>query len=570
MRLQKRTWRIQCLLVVLIAALAVSGNAQNSQLGSVKFPTSGSEKAQASFLRGLAALHSFWYEEALEAFRDSTRIEPDFMMGYWGEAMAHNHPLWSEQDTVAARQVIAKIKDSPKLTPRERAYLGAVKLLYGESDKRDRDLAYSAAMEKVYHDYADDLDGAAFYSLSLLGMVSMDEKSYRLQARAGAIALDVYQKNPYHPGAAHYIIHAFDDPDHAILALPAARRYADIAPEAHHARHMPSHIFLQLGMWAEAAASNESSWKTSDAWMKRKNLSPNVRDYHSLHWLLYVYLQQGRYRKADELLTLMKQTMSESTYDNKLRPNYYENNYANMAAAFVVETERWELATKFFPTSSPGEPAAEPAAMSGHSGHGAAPTSSSSSSTAVSSDGPMTVRSSNRSQTLPLFVRGLAGAVNSSGEAERSLTALKATSRGDGRGAGMLGIRELEVAALEAATKQDYDGAISSMKQATSLEEAMGPPSGPPGIIKPSHELYGEILLRAGKPREAAEQFRIALLRQPNRARSLLGSARAAAKSGDTAGAATAYAKLLDQWQQADEGLAELREARDYLKNAKL
>ena len=175
-------------------------------------------------------------------------------------------------------------------------------------------------MEKIYRDYPDDLDAAAFYSLSLLGLVRSEDRSYRLQARAGAIALEVYQKNPNHPGAAHYIIHAFDDPDHAILALPAARRYAGIAPEAHHARHMPSHIFLQLGMWPEAAASNQSAWESSDAWMKRKKLSPNVRDYHSLHWLLYVHLQQGHYRKAEELLTLMKKTMSESTYDNKLRP----------------------------------------------------------------------------------------------------------------------------------------------------------------------------------------------------------------------------------------------------------
>jgi tetratricopeptide (TPR) repeat protein len=569
----KLNWRIQFLLIAMIAALAVSVSAQNSRLGNVKFETSGSEKAQASFLRGLAALHSFWYEEALEAFRESTKIDPDFMMGYWGEAMAHNHPLWSEQDTTAARLVIAKFRETPKLTQRERDYLNAVKALYadgGDTDKRARDAVYSAAMEKVYRAYTDDLDAAAFYSLSLLGLVRMEEKSYRLQAQAAAIALDVYQKNPNHPGAAHYIIHAFDDPDHAILALPAARRYADIAPEAHHARHMPAHIFLQLGMWPEAAASNESAWEASDAWVKRKNLPITMRDYHSLHWLLYVYLQQGRYRKADELLTLMKQTMSESTYDNKLRPGYYENNYANMAAAFVVETERWELATKFFPASSIDGPVApEPAAMSGHSGHSAPQTSSSSSSTPVSSDGPVTVRASNRSQTLPLFVRGLAGAVVGSAQAEKSLIALKAVPGGDGPAVGILGVRELEIAALAAAMKLDYDRAITSMKQATSLEEAMGPPSGPPGLIKPSHELYGEILLRAGRPREAAEQFRIALLRQPNRARSLLGSARAAAKSGDAAGASSAYAKLLDQWQQADEGLPELREARDYLKQPK-
>ena len=190
-------------------------------------------------------LHSFWYEEALEAFRESTKVEPDFMMGYWGEAMAHNHPLWSEQDTPAARQVIAKIKDTPKLTARERAYLDAVKLLYGEGDKRARDAAYSAAMEKIYRDYPDDLDAAAFYSLSLLGLVRSKTRVIACRRSAGAIALEVYQKNPNHPGAAHYIIHAFDDPDHAILALPAARRYAEhrsgsTSRAAHAFAHFPA------------------------------------------------------------------------------------------------------------------------------------------------------------------------------------------------------------------------------------------------------------------------------------------------------------------------------------------
>lgn len=565
MQPQKRTWRIQVLMLALILALASSAPAQDSQLGKVEFPTSGSPAAQAHFLRGLAALHSFWYEEALDAFRESTRIEPDFMMGFWGEAMAQNHPLWSEQDTAAARQVIAKIKDVPRLTARERAYLDAVRLLYGEGDKRARDAAYSAAMEKVYRNYPDDLDAAAFYSLSLLALVNTQEKSYRLQAKAAAIALEVYQKNPSHPGAAHYIIHAFDDPDHAILALPAARRYAGIAPEAHHARHMPAHIFLQLGMWPEAAASNESAWEASDAWMKRKNLSTSVRDYHSLHWLLYCYLQQGRYSKAEQLLFLMKKVMSESTYDNKLRPGYYENNYANMAAAFVVETERWELAAKLFPPArvdekSPGDQTA----MGSHGGHGAMQATSTATSAASSTYGTLTVRSANSSQTLPLFIRGLASAIAGSTEAETSLAGLRAILHGNASAAETMDIKELEVAALVAAVKQDRATAVALMKRATTLEEALGPPSGPPGLIKPSHELFGEILLRAGEPEAAAAQFKIALLRQPNRARSLLGLARAAAKNGDQHAAAAAYAKLLDQWQQADESLPELREARDF------
>lgn len=561
MRLLVNTWKLHILMVLLIGALAMSASAQTSELGNVKFETSGSERAQAHFLRGLAALHSFWYEEALEAFRESTKVEPDFMMGFWGEAMALNHPLWSEQDTTAAREVIAKIKDTSKLTPRERAYLNAVKMLYADGDKRARDVAYSAAMEKVYRDYPDDLDAAAFYSLSLLGIVRPEEKTYRLQAQAAALALDVYQKNPNHPGAAHYIIHAFDDPQHAILALPAARRYAGIAPEAHHARHMPSHIFLQLGMWPEAAASNESAWEASDAWMKRKSLSTSVRDYHSLHWLIYIYLQQGRYNKAEQLLALMKKVMSESTYDNKLRPAYYENNYANMAAAYVVETERWELATKLFPASpADGQVSAEQSATGGHAGHGANSTASN----ATPTDGPVTVRASNRGQTLPLFVRGLSEAISGSADLDKSLARLRSIPRGGSSEA--LEIREFEIAALAASMKQDHPKAVGLMKQATILEEAMGPPSGPPGLVKPSHELFGEILLRAGKAPEAAEQFKAALMRQPNRARSLLGAARSAAKSGDQHGAATAYAKLLEQWKHADEGLPELREAQEYLK----
>ncbi|HEU4834536.1 MAG TPA: tetratricopeptide repeat protein [Pyrinomonadaceae bacterium] len=531
-------------LVGILVLAVVSARAQESQLGRVEFPTSGSKAAQAHFLRGLAALHSFWYEEALEAFREATKVDPDFAMGYWGEAMTYNHPLWSEQDIAAARQVLTKIKETPKLTDRERAYIAAVRLLYGEGDKRARDAAYSAAMEKVYVAYPEDLDAAAFYSLSLLGMAG-GAKGYRLQARAGAIALEVYQKNPNHPGAAHYIIHAFDDPDHAILALPAARRYASIAPEAHHARHMPSHIFLQLGMWPEAAASNEAAWESSDAWMKRKNLSLSVRDYHSLHWLLYAYLQQGRYNDAEKLLSLMKKVMSESTYDNKLRPGYYENNYANMAAAFVVETERWNLATELFPENKPAS-ASEQATISGsHGSHNAMPGSGA------------TLRTSSASVTLPLFIRGLASAVNGSDVAAQNIAGLSNE------------ILKLEIEALSASTKKDYAKAIELMKKATALEEAMNAPYGPPGLIKPSHELYGEILLKAGKPAEATEQFKVSLQRQPNRARSLLGAARAAAQTGNQSGALTAYTALLEQWKQADSNIVELREARDYLKQAR-
>src|SRR5215216_3085933 len=164
MSLIKASFRESLVIAFVILMVAVSGYGQESKLGRVDFPTTGSEKAQAHFLRGLAALHSFWFEEALDEFQQSTKIEPGFMMGYWGEAMAYNHPLWSEQDTEAGRKVVAQIKDTAKLTPREQAYLNAVKLLYGEGDKLARDKAYCLAMEKTYRAYPDELEAACFYA----------------------------------------------------------------------------------------------------------------------------------------------------------------------------------------------------------------------------------------------------------------------------------------------------------------------------------------------------------------------------------------------------------------------
>ena len=542
---------------LLVMSLGASAGAQQSKLGSVEFPNSGSKEAQGHFLRGLAALHSFWYEEALDEFRAATKIDPDFMMGYWGEAMAHNHPLWSEQDAEAARKILEKIKDSPKLSARERAYLNAVKTLYGEGDKLARDLAYAEAMEKIYNDYPEDLEAASFYSLALQGTVRPGDRGFRRQMKSGAIALAVYEKNPNHPGAAHYIIHAFDDPEHAILALPAARRYAEIAPEAHHARHMPSHIFVQLGMWPEAAASNESSWAVSDSWVKRKALSLTRRDYHSLQWLLYVYLQQGRQAKAEELLLMMQKTVQDMPDALRLKTSYDV-----MAATFVVETERWDQAAKLLAKTETKPEAKE--ASGEHAMHGAAPQPSAT--TSVNTYRP-------RRPAWRPFVRGLASASGALSETDASVAELTAIRKefadaGEAYTAKRMEIMQLGVSALALSTKGKHEEAIEMMKRATALEEEMSPPSGPPELLKPSHEVYGEVLLRASRAKEAAQQFATSLRRQPNRARSLLGAARAAARSGDTKGAAAAYSALLRAWAQADAQLPELREAQDYLKQA--
>jgi tetratricopeptide (TPR) repeat protein len=546
--LSKNLFAPAMLLALLGADLAGAAHAQ-AHLGRITFPNSGAPQAQEPFLKGVAALHSFWYEEALEYFRAATRADPDFALGYWGEAMTYNHPVWEQQDAEAGRRALAKIKDTAKLTPRERAFIDAARVLYGAGDKPQRDQAYAAAMEKIHRDYPDDLEAATFYSLALLGLARPGEKGFQRQMKAGAVALEVFQKNPQHPGAAHYVIHAFDDPEHAILALPAARLYADIAPAAHHAQHMPSHIFLQLGMWPEAARSNETAWAVSDEWVRRKNLAPGLRDYHSNHWLTYVYAQQGRYAKAEELVNRLRQTRQQHGADSVRA-------YNDTVALFIVETERWDLANKLF-----GDQAAT-AAAGEHAGHqgAAAPAS------------PAPTGSRRRTASLPLFVRALAAASTGAPGAEKLLAEMREERQQseDAYGAKALEVRELEVAALLAASRQNFAEAIAALERATLLEEEMSPPSGPPSLLKPSHELFGEILLRAGRPKEAASAFAAALARQPNRARSLLGSARAAAAGGDQAAAARAYADLLRVWQQADAGLPELREAREYPNQAKL
>jgi tetratricopeptide (TPR) repeat protein len=286
------------------------------------------------------------------------------------------------------------------------------------------------------------------------------------------------------------------------------------------------------------------AWRVSDDWVRSKNLALSLRDYHSNHWLTYIYCQQGRYSKAEELINRLRQTMKEHGRESV---RWYDDT----VAAFIVETERWEMAAKLFDS----QPSTQAADHAGHGSHGAAPK-------------PATTMTPNtrRGMSLPLFVRAMAAASAGSAEAEKLLGEMRANRQqsDDAYGAKILEIRELEVAALIAASKRSFNEAIAAMKRATALEEEMSPPSGPPTLIKPSHELFGEILLRAGKSKEAAAQFAIALNRQPNRARSLIGSARAYAQSGDKARATEFYTSFLRIWREADANLPELREARKF------
>ena len=551
---------MRALSILLIAASIDAADTKDRDLavGEVNFATSGGREAQIHFVRGVAALHSFWYEEALEEFRRATKIDPSFAMGYWGEAMAHNHPIWGDpQNTEAAKKALAQIKEGQKLIPRERAYIDAVKALYGQGDKANRDRLYAEAMQRLHRQYPDDLEGTAFYALALLGSAAAGPPGQRRRMEAAALASEVIGKKPNHPGATHYLIHAFDDPDHAILALPAARKYAKVAPDAYHALHMPSHIFLQLGMWPEAAASNEAAWAASKKSVAQRRLPRSMHDYHSLHWLIYVYLQQGRYREAEELLGRMRKSLDDLG-DDPFRRLFILFLYSTMAGIFVVETERWDIA------STLAEPLqARLAAQASQPGDGAKHGSGSHGQPAIPDHKmvPGLLRA-------PLvFAQGLAAATKGN-ESRESIADLEKISKAPAIPVEALSempkvanIQQLEIAAAYHASKSRFEEAIRDAKKAAEMEQSLAAPMGPPVLLKPANELYGEILLRAGRAEEAAQQFAIALTRHPNRGRSLLGAARTAAKRGDATAAGAAYSKFLNQWKNADPASAELSEA---------
>src|SRR6266540_2928352 len=330
-------------------------------LGVVKFPNSGSAAAQGDFLRGVAWLHSFGYEEAIDAFRAAQKIDPQFAMAYWGEAMCFNQPLWFHEDVAQGRASLARLGPTPQArtakapTRREQMYLSAVEALFGDGDKRARDEAYAAAMAALAAAYPSDDEAQAFHALSLLALLPRGDAALALREKAGAIAEGVFGRNPKHPGAAHYILHAYDDGRLAARALPAARVYATIAPAASHALHMPAHAFVQLGYWDEAAATDERSWDASVAWAARRRLSTALRDFHSLSWLHYEWTQQGRFARAAGALRLVDEAMKVVKPNDEPGGHHYgdseigrgsglmalRNDRGSMRARSVIEAERW-------------------------------------------------------------------------------------------------------------------------------------------------------------------------------------------------------------------------------------
>ncbi|MEZ5417553.1 MAG: hypothetical protein R2708_09430 [Vicinamibacterales bacterium] len=477
------------------------------------FPTSGAPAAQEAFLTGVKALHNFQFDEAAVAFQQAEQADPSFAMAYWGEAMSHNHPLWAQQDVARAKAALEKLAPTHEARlaraalPKEKAFLEAQHRLYfGPGDKLARDQAYSAAMAAMYEQWPDDHEVATFYALSLLGTVRPGDAGFRRQALAASIVQKIFAANPRHPGAAHFVIHAFDDPDHAPLALDAANAYAAIAPSAAHALHMPSHIYVQRGMWERVAASNVEAYKAAVELNTRMKLAEGREDFHTLGWLAYAHSMLGRHDEARADVEAAKAAADRNPANRGIR-----DGYLGMRARYIQESERWEALTL---------PPAEPPASGGD--HAA----------------------------MPGMAMGGAGGVSEGAASWIYIVGVSAAKRGDmatadaalARLAGIRerleggsnayavrphAIREKELGAVIASAKGQKAQAVALAKAAADIEATMAAPSGPPDPIKPAFELYGEMLADDGQHREAAAAFEQALLRTPNRTPSVRGLAAA-------------------------------------------
>jgi tetratricopeptide (TPR) repeat protein len=511
---------------VIALCLVTPASAQLENVGNLSFPTSARPDAQRHFLRGVAILHSFGWKQAITEFQAAQKLQPDFALAYWGESLCYNHPLNSQMDFKEPRAVLARLgpdraaRVAKAPTDREKGFMNAVEDLWGEGDSRQRRVAYMNAMERLYRQFPNDDEVKTFYALSMLSAASaVDDRTSRMNVKAGSLAMDVFKRNPNHPGAVHYIIHAFDDPIHAPLALEAAHVYAKIVPAVSHAIHMPTHIFIQHGMWDLVANQNIRAYNVAKELWQPGDVPGDMA--HSGDWGQYGFLQMGDYAGARERIQAFE-WMAQTTKNPRAN-----NALGLVRARYIIETEEWKvqpvadnasnetLLANGFSAVKTGDLAtaeqmaaklaskiktAAPAAGGGHADHGGAPA------------------------PAPAPAMG--------GEGDKGVQ-----------------IMHKELQALIAQAKGQTDQAIALLTDATKIEETMRPPNGAADPIKPSHELLGEVLLQAGKAKEAAEAFETSLLRMPNRARSLMGAIKAHSAAGNKVRAAERQATLNSFWK---------------------
>lgn len=578
-------------IVAIVLALGLTASTSSQELGVIDFPTSGSAAAQPLFIKGVLLMHSFEYDDAREAFVEAQKADPNFAMAYWGEAMTFNHPVWQRTSPDMARAALTRLAPTADArrakapTEKEKDWLAAVERLYTTADastppsaaKLARDLAYADAMKRMYEKYPNDDEVKAFYALALLG-TSHNGRDFAIYMRAAALVEQVYAKNPQHPGAAHYLIHAYDDPVHAPLGLRYADAYSKIAPSASHALHMPSHIYVAMGMWDESAAINERSVKAADARREAKKLDVDQRGFHALLWLVYTYAQQGRYDEARNALLQIDAAAKESGSERT------RSHLALARAAWLIETRKWGDAKA--PVDAKG--LSKDAAISDlfaigfaalRAGNRAGAANAMAQMAALMEETPVngapvstspTAPGSTRAGIKPIGPRAVPAppGISPIAPAPQAPPAVAQQAPMPAMGmptAGSNDTRVPQVMAqqLEAAilfSEGRREEALVLARQAAVVEAGLPFEFGPPIPVKPVNEQVGEMLMDLRRPREAMEAFELSLKRTPKRALSLLGLARAATQAKDQATAQRAYAELRDVWKKADKTLPELKE----------
>jgi predicted Zn-dependent protease len=516
-------------------------------LGHVHMDTSCSPSVSADFDRALAMLHNFWFARALEAFKKVIQADPQCAMAYWGAAMTYNHPFWdapTREDESAAWALVQKGRQTTKKTPREEMYLDAVAALYkdaGAGSKSERDEAYKNAMKAVYEKYPDD-EVKLFYGLSILGTIKEGTPGFERQAVAAKLFEEVYAKKPEHPGALHYLIHVYDDPEHAVDGLKAARAYAKAAAAVPHAQHMPSHIFTRLGYWEESAAANENAWRTSEDDVKRAGESGEYRDFHSLNYLQYAYLQLGRYRDAKRVTDMIKaeyealpnKKTALDTPELQARhvrgrtiyalPDRVAYGYFDMLARYIVETGTWQEVPKI-PLVAP----------------------------------------SRDFVAMKLQLQAIAADAAGAKAAANQIVALSNEPGQHPFVKQIITMQAKEAEAIAARASGDIEGATTMMNEAVAVEDSIYALSQPPYPIIPVHELYGTMLLEVKRPAEAMKHFTETLKRTPGRPKAIYGIARAAESLGDRQTAMKRYTEFLELWKQADKDRPEIAKARAFI-----
>lgn len=512
---------------------------QEYHLGTINIKLAGDEVAQPYFEKGLLLLHNFEYADAAREFEMAQLLDPNFVMAYWGEAMCYNQPLWYHQDIKKGKGALYKLglKAPERLdkakTDLEKDFITSLELLYGEdTDIKVRNEKYEISMADVYKKHPESEEAAAFYALSILGncYTGEEKEKYDLAAR---VLMKLNAKNPEHPGALNYMIHLYDDPAKAYKGKNAADEYFKLATDSRHALHVPSHIFLANGDWEKVVKSNEASWNATEAWVKKKKKTLEDRDYHSLWWLHYGYLQQGKYEKA---LQLVNDLNYESRYTKSERVRFH---LAMLRGQYLVESGKWlgdvtriEVLTKGFSLSAKNMCFFVDAMAA-----------------IEKNDFPRVEWFLNQMTDQRMIEK------NSTQEFQdfRNCSTMPIVrNTGLEQELALAEVLEWELKAILALKTNKMEEAITSIKKAVDLEDHTKYEPGPPVVLKPAHEIYGEILLTQGKTQEAIQEFDLALQRAPNRSRSMLGKYQALKKMGENQKASQIKAMLMKSWKDAD------------------